>query len=251
VPQDPMSAKGSIAKQLLRNGHGDWIPREAMYHVYIGSDRWAERRAAYFSVHGQQCAACGATEEIQLHHRSYERFTKEQDEDLRALCVTCHTWVHYLERSSSIPLAEATDRVISGVARGNVGASSGTAVPVFVKTRGRANIDDVFDAVRKRQGGGSTKSNSSRSARAASARAAQGDVLPNTPGYPEAAKGQTFRPGQRTIIRRASCKHRWSPWGSGMLNSTEFRTCSRCGAVRTRKKPGTGEGGGGVSHRPH
>jgi phage terminase large subunit GpA-like protein len=67
--------------------------------------------------HGALCAACGATDRLQVHHRSYERFTQEHDDDLRVLCVKCHGFVHHLERTSAVTLARATDLVIEATSR--------------------------------------------------------------------------------------------------------------------------------------
>lgn len=103
----------SVAARLIAQGRGHQIPRAALYADYMASHAWEQRRARYFEKHGRACKACGSTEAMELHHRSYERFTAEPDEDLVGLCSTCHMWVHHLERTSALTLAQATDAILS------------------------------------------------------------------------------------------------------------------------------------------
>ena len=106
------TGRSSMAAQLARNGLGDVVPYRVIYEAYMASPAWAARKVTFFGRHGRRCAACGGHEDVQLHHRSYERFTCELDDDLRPLCLTCHAWVHHLERTSGLRLAVATDAVI-------------------------------------------------------------------------------------------------------------------------------------------
>jgi len=83
------------------------------YNAYISSNAWRVRRDAYFQKHLRKCLACGSTDEIHLHHRSYDNFTKEKDGDLRALCAKCHKKLHRLQKKHGWTLASATDYVIN------------------------------------------------------------------------------------------------------------------------------------------
>jgi len=122
------------------------IPYRLVYEPYIASPAWQARRASYFTEHSRSCDACASEDEVELHHRTYERFTHELDDDLRALCSTCHQWVHHLHRSSRLDLAESTDQVIAARSR----RTQPIERPEFVKTRGFSNIDMVFAKVRGR-----------------------------------------------------------------------------------------------------
>lgn len=82
------------------------------YAAHMASTEWAQRRDSYFHRYGWKCQACGATEDMHLHHRTYERFMHELDKDLVGLCSTCHKWVHQLHRSSSLTLSDATQQIL-------------------------------------------------------------------------------------------------------------------------------------------
>lgn len=103
---------GSIAAQLAAGTLTASVPRSVTYQAYIASPAWRHRKAAYFKKYPKQCAGCGGKDEIHLHHRSYERFMHELDDDLVPLCSTCHMWVHHLERTTGLSLADATDAVL-------------------------------------------------------------------------------------------------------------------------------------------
>lgn len=103
----------SVARFLIKYQIGDSVPYRVIYQVYMSSPEWRERKATYFSIHLKQCQSCGSTEGIQLHHKSYAHFTQEPDEDLAAVCETCHQWIHLLHRSSPLNLIDATDAVIA------------------------------------------------------------------------------------------------------------------------------------------
>lgn len=118
----------------------------AQYHAYMASPEWAARKARFFRLHERRCQACGDINDVHLHHRSYERFTHEHDADLRALCQQCHTWVHNVERNTSLSLAEATDTVIERQQE----ASKPRTVPPPVG-RGRSAMEVAFDRVREMQ----------------------------------------------------------------------------------------------------
>ena len=64
------------------------------YEAYINSDAWSRRRELYFTKHPKRCVACGETEKIHLHHKTYARMGRELDKDLSALCEFCHSTLH-------------------------------------------------------------------------------------------------------------------------------------------------------------
>jgi len=68
------------------------------YATYIASETWENRRRVYFDTHPTACELCG-----------YERMGAEDDEDLMALCKTCHSSVHtFADNNPAFTLREAT-----------------------------------------------------------------------------------------------------------------------------------------------
>jgi hypothetical protein len=55
-------------------------------------------RELAFSEHGEQCQRCGATEELEVHHRDRDR-EKNDVENLEVLCHGCHADEHQEERA--------------------------------------------------------------------------------------------------------------------------------------------------------
>lgn len=86
------------------------------YHGYIRSPKWFQRRAKYFLTHPAVCAGCGGMEKIHLHHRTYERLTKEIDSDFEVLCEDCHELVHEWHGHAGGKLWIATDEAIQIIA---------------------------------------------------------------------------------------------------------------------------------------
>lgn len=64
------------------------------YHEYLQSDEWKEKRKEIFEFIAKKCAKCKTTENIQLHHRSYENIYQESFSDVVPLCETCHKLFH-------------------------------------------------------------------------------------------------------------------------------------------------------------
>ena len=85
----------------------------ANYSRHMASSAWQNRRDRYFVTHKKICSACKRQDLIELHHITYENFTKEPDEDLVALCQTCHMWVHQLQRTTNVSIREATNTVLN------------------------------------------------------------------------------------------------------------------------------------------
>lgn len=67
------------------------------YDAYINSYEWFERREKYFSTHKRVCYMCGAPQDVELHHMTYERLGHEYDDDLEPLCSNCHGALHRLK----------------------------------------------------------------------------------------------------------------------------------------------------------
>lgn len=90
------------------------MARPKNYESYIGSETWRRRRARWLSANGRWCRGCGRTEDIRLHHKTYDRMGRELNTDLVALCTTCHQAVHdyhqtRITRFGKASLFESTD----------------------------------------------------------------------------------------------------------------------------------------------
>lgn len=58
-----------------------------------------------FEWHGEVCRQCGATDNLDIHHRHYRTFSREQPEDVVVLYRKCHLDLH--DRSATNRLAAA------------------------------------------------------------------------------------------------------------------------------------------------
>jgi hypothetical protein len=90
------------------------------YNTYIQSQRWRERRKAFFKNHPYRCEGCGRRKGVELHHLSYERLGSELDEDLVPLCSRrgCHPAAHReYDCGNYATLALATKAVITKAQR--------------------------------------------------------------------------------------------------------------------------------------
>lgn len=85
---------------------------------------WSLRRLRFLEDYGSKCKACGSTENIHVHHLSYE-FPRgsEPDTDLVVLCQTCHEKVHRLERTAVVELRVATELIIRTTPAMNIPSS--------------------------------------------------------------------------------------------------------------------------------
>ena len=61
---------------------------------YLKSSRWQKKREILHNRAGHRCERCGASEDLHIHHLTYERLRYERSDDLKVLCKTCHTLAH-------------------------------------------------------------------------------------------------------------------------------------------------------------
>lgn len=65
------------------------------YKEYLKSEKWQHIRNAKLRKVGYKCERCGAKENIQVHHISYDHeFGTERECDLQVLCDECHNGIH-------------------------------------------------------------------------------------------------------------------------------------------------------------
>jgi hypothetical protein len=62
----------------------------AEYEAYMHSIKWIQKKNHIFRKRGRVCKMCGATDELEVHHKNYDRLGHEIDDDLLIVCKTCH-----------------------------------------------------------------------------------------------------------------------------------------------------------------
>lgn len=83
--------------------------RQAMgkmeYARYLQSDRWKELARACKRRAGYRCQLCNSADNLQAHHRTYDRKGKPGElNDLTCLCEKCHKKFHMMEQSAVIDI---------------------------------------------------------------------------------------------------------------------------------------------------
>lgn len=71
--------------------------RAMPYAEYLYSPEWRQRRAMHIRMADFRCDSCGIQGSygtLQVHHKSYGRFGREDLGDLEVLCVSCHRSKH-------------------------------------------------------------------------------------------------------------------------------------------------------------
>lgn len=67
-----------------------WLP----YRVYLKTPHWQKVRAAALEHAGHRCALCNSSQNLEVHHRTYERRGAERPADVTVLCDDCHKRHH-------------------------------------------------------------------------------------------------------------------------------------------------------------
>ena len=73
------------------------IQREKSFdkEAYLASSAWKIRRDAAVDRDGGCCVICNSANDLQVHHRTYERLGSELPGDLTTLCGECHAHFHF------------------------------------------------------------------------------------------------------------------------------------------------------------
>lgn len=84
--------KRSMAREQLRDRRQVQAEaaRREEYDRYMQSQEWKRRRAVAIRKAGGRCQVCNRGGELHVHHRTYERFGAEMEDDLTVLCEDCH-----------------------------------------------------------------------------------------------------------------------------------------------------------------
>ena len=64
------------------------------YNGYTSSHHWGDFKRRWFEHNERKCDFCGSEENIQLHHKTYERLGRERFKDVQPLCRTCRKDEH-------------------------------------------------------------------------------------------------------------------------------------------------------------
>lgn len=61
---------------------------------YMTSPEWQIKKDEIKELDGYQCRTCHCTENLEVHHITYENLFNEKDKDLATLCRSCHQEIH-------------------------------------------------------------------------------------------------------------------------------------------------------------
>ncbi len=67
---------------------------ETSYEQYLRSDGWRRTRQLALEYYGDKCCLCNNPNNLNVHHRTYERKGHEKLADLIVLCRDCHASYH-------------------------------------------------------------------------------------------------------------------------------------------------------------
>lgn len=88
--------------------------RSMPYGEYLKTREWAEKREQALERDRRRCRLCNTYDNLQVHHRTYQRRGNEDLDDLTTLCKSCHEHFHQkveqdeiMGRTYSVP--ETTD----------------------------------------------------------------------------------------------------------------------------------------------
>ena len=64
------------------------------YSEYLKTEWWQKIRKWVLIFWGHKCAVCNSSQDVEVHHRTYERRGRELITDCLVLCKDCHKTVH-------------------------------------------------------------------------------------------------------------------------------------------------------------
>lgn len=70
------------------------VPAKFDYAEYLQSDVWKSKAAHARERDCNRCRLCNSPDNLQVHHRTYERIGHELLDDLTTLCDECHELYH-------------------------------------------------------------------------------------------------------------------------------------------------------------
>jgi len=82
--------------EIVANISINWLicsPGE-YYKRYLKSEKWRLLKQKLFRERGFNCELCKSQRNLHVHHITYERLGKEEDDDVMILCEGCHKKAH-------------------------------------------------------------------------------------------------------------------------------------------------------------
>jgi hypothetical protein len=79
------------------------------YAEYLQTEEWAIKREQALVRDGYRCRLCNSKENLQVHHRTYERRGCEDLNDLTTLCDECHEHFHSRMGFRQIDIMQQTE----------------------------------------------------------------------------------------------------------------------------------------------
>ena len=64
------------------------------YSEYLKSPHWLEVRARILKRDNYRCVACPASQQLHVHHMTYQHLGMEKEYELITLCADCHKILH-------------------------------------------------------------------------------------------------------------------------------------------------------------
>ena len=64
------------------------------YIKYLKGKEWKTKRRVFLDKVGERCFLCGGSENIDVHHLTYDNIFREKESDLIPVCRTCHKNIH-------------------------------------------------------------------------------------------------------------------------------------------------------------
>lgn len=89
-PEAFQGVRSRPSPAMVRRAEQEAAARRERYHRYLQTDEWRERRAVAIRKAGGRCQVCNGSDRLEVHHRTYERFGAELEDDLTVLCEDCH-----------------------------------------------------------------------------------------------------------------------------------------------------------------
>jgi 5-methylcytosine-specific restriction endonuclease McrA len=90
--------------------------RRIEYGTYILSPEWKRKRQWALEFWGNRCSLCNSPENLQVHHRTYERLGDEAITDLIVLCDGCHKRHHGIIETAQTTRADHVNTALERIA---------------------------------------------------------------------------------------------------------------------------------------
>lgn len=88
-PRKKKKAKQSPKKIVVQQK-----TQRQLYHEYLNSEDWKERRDKFREYYGNKCIFCKSETNLNMHHLHYDNIGNETTNDVVCLCRDCHALVH-------------------------------------------------------------------------------------------------------------------------------------------------------------